>query len=118
VISESILEGAKVRLRPVQESDLPHFQRWLADPEVRRWLAAMDKAPTLQEEYEWYERRRADEDAVLWSIETLAGQLAGSVELRVTPYARRAELGISIHDKTQWNKGYGTDAVRLSKTPC
>jgi RimJ/RimL family protein N-acetyltransferase len=27
--------------------------------------------------------------------------------------ADRAELGISIHDKTQWSKGLGTDAVRL-----
>lgn len=113
MISESILEGEKVRLRPMHERDLPHFQRWLADAEVRRWLAEMDKAPTLEEEYSWYERRRSDPDAVLWSIETLDGQLLGNTELRVATHARRAELGISIHDKSQWNKGYGADAVRL-----
>src|SRR5262249_52054215 len=49
VISESILEGEKVRLRPMEPRDLPHFVEWLADPEVRRWLAALQEPPTLQE---------------------------------------------------------------------
>jgi hypothetical protein len=34
-----VLEGENVRLRPVEEGDLPHFVMWLNDMEVRRWLA-------------------------------------------------------------------------------
>lgn len=112
MISESILEGKRLRLRPVQPGDLPKFAEWLADPEVRRWLAALHDAPTLQDEIEWYEDSRANPDNVLWSIETLEGQLIGTVELRVVPHAQRAELGIAIQDKTQWDKGYGTETVR------
>lgn len=112
MISESILEGERVRLRPVQPGDLPRFAEWLADPEVRRWLAALQEAPSLQDEVEWYEDSRANADNVLWSIETLEGQLIGTVELRTVPYAARAELGIAIQDKAQWSKGYGTDTVR------
>ncbi len=126
VISESILIGEKVRLRPVEERDLPCFVEWLADREVTRWLAAMGQPPTLEDEREWYESKRLDPENVMWSIETLrvlphdpthSGQaewrLAGNVELRLTPRARRAEMGIAIQDKTQWNRGLGTDAVRL-----
>jgi len=112
MISESILEGEKVRLRPVQERDLPHFVQWLQDPEVRRWLAAIGDAPTLEEEFAWYDRRRSDADSVMWSIETLEGQLVGTTELRLTPDAKRAELGIAIQDKTMWNQGLGTDTIR------
>jgi RimJ/RimL family protein N-acetyltransferase len=112
VISESILVGEKVRLRPVQESDLPAFVEWLADSEVTRFLTELD-APTLEEEREWYERRRADPDGVNWAIETSEGRLLGSVELRVVPARRKAELGIGIFDKTQWNQGFGTETVRL-----
>ena len=112
MISESILEGQRVRLRPVQPGDLPKFAEWLADPDVRRWLAALEQAPTLQDEVEWYEDSRANPDNVLWSIETVEGQLIGTVELRVAPHANRAELGIAIQDKSQWSKGYGTDTVR------
>ena len=102
-----------VRLRPVRPDDLTKFVEWLADAEVRRWLAALDAPPTLEDEIDWYEDTRANPDNVLWSIETLDGRLVGTVELRCTPRAQRAELGIAIQDKTQWNNGYGTEAVRL-----
>ncbi len=114
MISESILEGKKVRLRPAQPSDLPKFVEWLADAEVRRWLAAVQEPPTLQDEIDWYESTRANPDNVLWSIETLDGRLIGTIELRLSPASRRAELGIAVQDKSQWNKGYGTDAVKLA----
>jgi len=113
VISESVLEGQKVRLRPVRPADLQSFTHWLADPEVRRWLAAVEKPPTLDEEIAWYEETRANPNNVLWAIESLEGQLVGTCELRMAAKHRKAELGISIHDKEEWSKGYGTDAVRL-----
>ena len=113
VISECILDGERVRLRPVADGDLPHFVQWLADWDVRRWLAEMDSPPTLKEERQWYDRRRSDPDAVMWAIDTLEGRLAGNIELRLQPMRRKAELGISIHDKTLWSQGLGTDAVRL-----
>ena len=113
MISESILQGEKVRLRPVEEHDLPHFVRWLADPEMSRWLERLGKPPTLEDEYEWWHEKRSDPDNVLWAIDTLDGRLVGTTELRLTLRAERAELGVAIHDKTQWSKGLGTDAVRL-----
>lgn len=96
----------------MRDEDLPHFQKWLQDPDVRRWLAAVGDPPTMDDEYEWYENTRANPDSVMWSIETLDGQLIGSIDLRLAPAASRAELGIAIQDKSFWSKGYGTDAVR------
>ena len=127
VISESILEGTKVRLRPLEERDLPTCVVWMGDREVTRWLAAIGEPPTLEEERLWYERRRSDPDSVMWGIETLrvfpndpthsgqaeGGRLVGNVELRLTPAARRAELGIVVGEKSEWSKGIGTDTVRL-----
>ncbi|HVP04840.1 MAG TPA: GNAT family protein [Dehalococcoidia bacterium] len=113
MISESILEGQRLRLRPVQPGDLPKFAEWLGDSEVRRWLAAVAEAPTLQDEVEWYEDSRANPDNVLWSIETLDGRLIGTTELRVAPDHHRAELGIAIQDKTQWSQGYGRETICL-----
>lgn len=112
MLSESILTGEKVRLRPVQPSDLPHFTEWLQDAEVRHWLAALQKPPTLEEEIDWYEGTREDPGNVLWAIETIEGRLCGTVELRVAEHANRAELGIAIMDKSLWSQGLGTDAVR------
>ncbi len=113
MISESILEGDRVRLRPVEERDLPHFVEWLADREVTRWLAAIGDPPTLEEERDWYFSLRENPDNVLWAIETLDGRLMGTVELRAAPRSERAELGIAIQDKSQWSNGYGTEVIGL-----
>jgi RimJ/RimL family protein N-acetyltransferase len=113
VISESILQGEKVRLRPMEEHDLPKFVEWLADPEVTQWLAQLATPPSLEEEYDWYDRRRSDPESLMWAIETPDGRLVGSTELRLEPARRKAEFGIVIGDKDQWSSGLGTDAVRL-----
>jgi RimJ/RimL family protein N-acetyltransferase len=113
VISESIIQGASVRLRPLEERDLPTCVEWMHDHEVTRWLASVGEAPTLAEEQDWYDRRRADPDSVMWALETEEGRLIGNVELRITPGARRAEMGIVIGDRSAWNKGYGTNTVRM-----
>ena len=113
MISESILEGKRVRLRPMEQSDLPSFVEWFSDAEVTQWLADVGTPPTLKEEYEWYERRRSDPESLMWAIETVDGRLVGSTELRLEPSRRKAEFGIVIGEKSEWSAGLGADAVRL-----
>ena len=112
MISESILQGEAVRLRPTEEQDLPAFVDWLRDSEVRFWLALEDP-PTIESEREWLQTSRSDAFCLTWAIETSEGSLIGSVELWGIDEAQgRAMLGIAIQDKSQWGKGYGTEAVR------
>jgi RimJ/RimL family protein N-acetyltransferase len=49
-----------------------------------------------------------------FAVETLAdSRLIGSCALRGTsPENRSANLGIKLGDKTRWDGGYGTDAMR------
>jgi len=111
VISESILEGEAVRLRPAEGRDLPAFVDWLRDSEVRFWLA-LEVSPTIESEREWLLASRSDVSCLTWAIETREGSLIGSVELWGIDEAQgRAMLGIAIQDKTQWGKGYGTETV-------
>jgi RimJ/RimL family protein N-acetyltransferase len=69
----------------MEERDLPMFVEWMGDHEVTRWLAQTVDAPTLEEEYEWYERR----------------------------HRFKAEFGIVIGDKGKWSQGLGTETTRL-----
>jgi RimJ/RimL family protein N-acetyltransferase len=109
--ADCILEGGKVRLRPVREEDLPDFLRWLNDPDVLRWLT-LPKAPTMEEERQWWEAEQRNPDDVVWAIETLDGRLLGDLALRTNPLGRWADLGLFIGEKALWSRGYGTDAVR------
>ncbi len=114
MISESILQGERVRLRPPEERDLPLFVRWFNDPDVRYWLSMSD-APelTLEAEREWYEEMRADPARVIWCMDTGEGQPIGNLGLHAIDEGQgRATLGISIGERECWGRGYGTDAIR------
>ena len=112
MIANVVLEGNGVRLRPVHEVDLPHFQRWLNDPDVYRWLAAgVLTPPTWEDELAWWRHTRSSKDELTWSIETFGGQLLGSVTLHWTRPAKSASFGIFIGDKAEWDKGFGGAAV-------
>jgi len=97
------LRGENVRLRAVEESDLPLLVRWMNDPEVRHWLHHSDRPDATVESV----RGR------FGLTETQEGQAVGHVALlQVDPHHKRAELAITIGEKDCWSRGYGTDAIR------
>ena len=49
-----MIYGDQVRLRPIEEEDLPFFVKWFQDPEVRRGLSLI-LPPSLVEEKQWFE---------------------------------------------------------------
>lgn len=114
MISECVLNGENVRLRPVGEGDLSLFVRWLNDPDVRYWLWLSDEPElTMESEREWFEEMRGDPTSVVWCIETAEGQPIGNLALnRVNETKGRAIMGIFIGEKDCWSQGYGTDAIR------
>ncbi len=103
-----------MRLRPVEEGDLSLFLRWFNDPDVRYWLAMSHASElTMESEREWYEEMRGDPARVVWCIETREGQPIGNLGLHAIDEGQgRATLGISIGEKEQWSRGYGTEALR------
>jgi RimJ/RimL family protein N-acetyltransferase len=105
------LEGRLVRLRPVEEADLPRVNELFWEPDVTEQLQVVWPEP-LSGTRQWWERRRAAGEPYL-AIETLAGEFVGVCDLgRVEGRARTAIMGIWI-GKSFWDKGFGTDAVRV-----
>jgi RimJ/RimL family protein N-acetyltransferase len=108
------LGGENVRLRAVEEADLPLLVRWMNDPEVRHWLHHSDRPDATVESVRW--RFGLTEERfpnLVWMIETLDGRPVGHLALlQVDPHHKRAELAISIGEKECWSLGYGTDAIR------
>jgi RimJ/RimL family protein N-acetyltransferase len=120
--------GESVRLRPVERADLPRYVKWFGDPDVRAGLAMFLPISEAQEDL-WFESnlsRPPGEQA--WAIDAQVTTAAPG--LRPAPNetgwthigscsfvdidwrSRAGECGIVIGDKTQWGKGYGTDAMR------
>ncbi len=106
----SLFEGELIRLRAVEEEDLPRINELFWDPEVTQFLDVVWPEPIVGTR-EWWERSRSDGIA-LFAIETLPGEFIGACELgAIDRRVRSAVLGIWI-GKPFWGRGFGTDAVR------
>jgi RimJ/RimL family protein N-acetyltransferase/SAM-dependent methyltransferase len=102
----------RVRLRAIREGDLPDYVRWLNDPEVTQFTQIESGDITLEGEREWFARITAPEEGNRhWAIE-LEGRHVGNCALMPDPAGLTAGFGIIIGDKSAWNRGCGTAAVR------
>jgi RimJ/RimL family protein N-acetyltransferase len=106
----SPFEGELIRLRAVEETDLPWINREFWNPEVTQHLLMAWPEP-VQGTREWLEGTRSAGTAT-FLIETKAGESVGVCSLEeISSRSRVATLGIWIA-RPHWELGYGTDAVR------
>jgi RimJ/RimL family protein N-acetyltransferase len=118
-----MIQGERIRLRRDERTDIPEFVKWLNDPEVRRYLSFMMPISMANEEL-WFEnmlRLPAAEQPFAIEIrktshekEAETWQMIGNCSFMDMDHtARSAEVGLFIGDKSCWNKGYGTEVMRL-----
>ena len=108
------LIGERVYLRPLEKEDLPLVRKWANDPEIRALIGEVTPMSQAGAE-EWFERVRADRDRV-WFIVALKEDDRSIGEaglLRMFPAWRTTDLSIIVGEKDAWDKGYGSEAIRL-----
>ena len=109
--------GKRIRLRRNERSDLPKFVEWLNDPEVRRFLSVILPISQANEDG-WFEnmlKQPAEEQPFAIEIRQEQGwQLIGNCGFfGINHHIHSAEVGILIGDKSCWNRGFGTECMRL-----
>jgi RimJ/RimL family protein N-acetyltransferase len=109
------LRGELVYLRPAERTDLDLFVRWFADAETTRYLGVRAPFSRAMED-KWFEEMlsRQGKEAYHFVICLLADDRAiGTAGFHHVNYEDgHATFGISIGEKAEWSKGYGTDALR------
>jgi RimJ/RimL family protein N-acetyltransferase len=108
-----MIQGNRVRLRPVQASDLPRFHAWFDNPDVmRHW--ATPALPVTEEQFAADLRGRFArfDDAGYFVIDVPGLGPIGRVEFEALDHqARSAEVMILIGEPSAWGQGYGGDAM-------
>jgi RimJ/RimL family protein N-acetyltransferase len=121
-VQMSMIYGKHVRLRAVESVDVKKFHKWVNDPEVTRGLA-MYLPMSMTDEENWFNsfaKRDAREKPL--AIEIRKGKnwkLIGNCGVfDIESVNSSAELGIMIGDKSEWNKGYGSEVMILLVRHC
>ena len=113
-MKNAFLTGKKVYLRPLELADAPILQGYMNDPEVRHTLARFLPV-SLPNQEQWVKGLgQNDRDVTLGIALQSDDRLIGATGLHRIDYKdRKAEFGIAIGAKDEWNKGHGTDATAL-----
>jgi len=103
----SELTGARVRLRPGDERDVPVLGAILAEPEVASWWGAPEPASAVAAGL------RGDDESLLLVVEA-ADQVIGGIQYHEEndPMYRHAGIDIYLSHRGQ-GQGLGTEAVFL-----
>ncbi len=110
--------GKRVRLRPPRPDDATLFAQTADDTERDR-LSWEVRFPYSPERYRRIIEKEIDGDTERGDnrslmIETLAGELVGSMNLHGShPRHRTAEIGLGLRSRAYEGKGYASEATRL-----
>lgn len=104
------LESNRISLRPLTKEDLEILRVWDQDEEIRLLQGKRFAGIDAEDWFGPYERGRG----IAMAIVAGEDRVIGDVELQNINWRRsEAELRICLGDKTLWNLGLGTEAVRL-----
>jgi len=108
-----VLREGRIVLRPLAGSDLRRCVKWFSDPRVIHFLGR-SRPVTLAEEERWFRdyERRTDEQ--IFAIEVEDAHIGNLGLHKIDGTNRKAEIGIVIGEPDYWDRGFGTEAMRVA----
>jgi RimJ/RimL family protein N-acetyltransferase len=114
----SLWSGKKVRLRALSPEIAAHWAASADDVELQRlgWqtMFPYNEARRRRGLEKAQEKDDAGSDDCNLMIESLAGQVVGTVGMHATDRRHRtADLHVGLDDRRHWGHGYASEAIRL-----
>lgn len=108
-----MMQGPRVKLRPLDEADTGDVVRWRSTPDILAQMFA-DEPPTRETHLRWLagiQARGNRQEFVI--VECATGRSIGTIGLEIDKRNRRAEFGILIGEPDARGKGYAHEAGEL-----
>lgn len=109
-----MIRGEKVDLVAPSMAFFDHYLKWINDPEVTDMLGNVRYPMSREKEQKFVEEILSPKSNMkLFTVVTKDGVPIGNISFNsINWLSRRAMVGIMIGEKSYWNRGFGTDAMR------
>jgi RimJ/RimL family protein N-acetyltransferase len=110
-----VVEGERVRLRPLRPSDDARIVEACSDPETSGWLGQLPAPYTHEDAAHWRHlcaSRAAEGTAVIWAVADVTDRIVGALNLFDVQAGRCAEIGFWTHPDAR-GRGLTVEACRL-----
>lgn len=109
-----IIEGDELGFTEPKEEYVELYKNWFNDLEVNQFTSSLGAVFTKEEEEDWYEAQAENEEITFTIHHLLDDKPIGNCGLHnINRGPDHAEMGIVLGEKDYWNRGLGTEAVRL-----
>ena len=106
------IQGKRVILRAIEQSDLPALQAWSNDTDIQHILGGWHFPSSANVMDNWFQSLHRDELNQRFAIDAENNEIIGTTNLvNINWKDRNAFTGLLIGQNTNRGKGYGTDAV-------
>jgi len=119
LLTATVIRGRRVTLRHVSESfseeEIARRYRWSLDQDLQYWSGSIPAAPTLSQFRNDIiaSGRQLDSRRDQFAVLDEGGELIGMISYyNWSPERGTVELGVYIGERSLWDRGYGTEAVR------
>ncbi len=109
-----IVKGDEIGFTEPKEEYVELYKDWFNDLEVNQFTSALGAVLTKQEEEDWYQAQAENDEPMFTIHHLLDDKPIGNCGLHnINRVSDHAEMGIVLGEKDYWNRGLGTEAVRL-----
>lgn len=108
-----MIEGKKVYLKELSSENIDNsYLHWMNDKEITRFMDSRDNKYTINDLQEYVKTMNNSHDNYMFGIYLKNNdKYIGNIKIGSIDSSKTADIGMMIGDKSEWGKGYSSDAI-------